>query len=59
MSAHTHVILVGFVMMMILGGRERTRAEHEAMLGGEGYELVRDTALDAVLPWRILEFQRV
>ncbi len=29
------------------------------MLGGEGYELVRDTALAAVLPWRILEFQRV
>ena len=51
--------LMDLIMMMILGGRERTRAEHEAMLGGEGYELVRDTALDAVLPWRILEFQRV
>jgi SAM-dependent methyltransferase len=51
--------LMDLIMMMILGGRERTRAEHEAMLGAEGYELVRDTPLDAVLPWRILEFQRV
>jgi predicted O-methyltransferase YrrM len=51
--------LMDLIMMMILGGRERTRAEHEAMLGPEGYELVRDTPLDAVLPWRILEFQRV
>ena len=51
--------LMDLIMMMALGGRERTRAEHEALLGPEGYELVRDTALAAVLPWRILEFQRV
>jgi predicted O-methyltransferase YrrM len=51
--------LMDLIMMMALGGRERTRAEHEALLRPEGYELVRDTALAAVLPWRILEFQRV
>jgi SAM-dependent methyltransferase len=51
--------LMDLIMMMVLGGRERTRAEHEALLRPEGYELVRDTALAAVLPWRILEFQRV
>jgi SAM-dependent methyltransferase len=51
--------LMDLIMMMALGGRERTRAEHEALLRPEGYELVRETALAAVLPWRILEFQRV
>jgi SAM-dependent methyltransferase len=51
--------LLDLIMMMALGGRERTRAEHEAMLRSEGYQLVRDTPLAAVLPWRILEFQRV
>jgi hypothetical protein len=29
------------IMMMVLGGRERTRARHEAMLPPEGCELVR------------------
>lgn len=43
----------------LLSGRERTRAEHEALLGPEGYELVRDTPVAAVLPWRVLEFQPV
>ena len=51
--------LMDLIMMMALGGRERTCAEHEAVLRPEGYELVRDTPLAAVLPWRILEFQRV
>jgi len=51
--------LMDLIMMMVLGGRERTRAEHEAMLGPEGYELVRETPLTAVLPWRILEFRHV
>jgi hypothetical protein len=46
------------IMMMLLGGRERTRAEHEALLGPEGYTLVRDTPLTEVLPWRVLEFER-
>ena len=51
--------LMDLIMMMALGGRERTRAEHEALLGPEGYTLVRDTPLAAVLPWRVLEFQHV
>ena len=50
--------LMDLIMMMVLGGRERTRAEHEALLGPEGYTLVRDTPLTEVLPWRVLEFER-
>jgi hypothetical protein len=46
------------LIMMVLGGRERTRDEHEALLGPEGYTLVRDTPLTEVLPWRVLEFER-
>lgn len=51
--------LMDLIMMMVLGGRERTRAEHQALLGPEGYELVRDTALPGVMPYRVLEFQHV
>lgn len=29
------------------------------LLGPAGYELVRDTPVAAVLPWRVLEFQHV
>ena len=50
--------LMDLTMMLALGGQERTRAEHEALLGPAGYSLVRDTPLTDVLPWRILEFQR-
>ena len=50
--------LMDLIMMMVLGGRERTRAEHEALLRPEGYTLVRDTLLTEVLPWRVLEFER-
>ena len=50
--------LMDLIMMMVLGGRERTRAEHEALLGPVGYTLVRDTPLTDVLPWRVLEFER-
>ena len=49
--------LLDLIMLTSLGGRERTRAQHEALLGPCGYRLVRDTPLDRVLPWRILEFQ--
>ena len=49
--------LMDLIMMMVLGGRERTRAEHEALLHPEGYTLVRDTLLTEVLPWRVLEFE--
>jgi hypothetical protein len=50
--------LMDLIMMMLLGGRERTRPEREALLGPEGYTLVRDTPLTEVLPWRVLEFER-
>ena len=45
-------------MMMAAGGRERTPALRGALIEPVGYQLVRDTALTAVLPWRLLEFQR-
>lgn len=50
--------VMDLIMLMALGGRERTRAEHEAIFSSAGYTLVRDTPLDKVLPWRILEFTR-
>jgi hypothetical protein len=50
--------VMDLIMLMALGGRERTRAEHEALIGSLGYSLVRDTPLTDVMPWRILEFQR-
>jgi nucleotide-binding universal stress UspA family protein len=46
------------IMMLAVGGRERTRAEHEALLGSVGYTLVRETPVTEVLPWRVLEFER-
>jgi hypothetical protein len=49
--------VMDLIMLTTLGGRERTRAQHEALLAQCGYALVRDTPLDRVLPWRILEFQ--
>ena len=49
--------LMDLIMLTTLGGRERTRAQHEELMAGEGYRLVRDTPLARVLPWRILEFQ--
>jgi hypothetical protein len=50
--------LMDLIMLVVVGGRERTRAEHEALLGPVGYTLVGDTSLTEVLPWRILEFER-
>jgi SAM-dependent methyltransferase len=50
--------LMDLIMMLALGGRERTRAEHEALLGPAGYTLVRETPVTDVLPWRVLEFER-
>jgi SAM-dependent methyltransferase len=49
--------VMDLIMLTTLGGRERTRAQHEALMAQEGYHLVRDTPLARVLPWRILEFQ--
>ena len=50
--------LMDLIMMLALGGRERTRAEHEALIGPAGYTLVRETPVTDVLPWRVLEFER-
>jgi C-methyltransferase len=49
--------IMDLIMLTTLGGRERTRAQHEALMAQAGYHLVRDTSLAQVLPWRILEFQ--
>lgn len=50
--------LMDLIMMLVVGGRERTRAGHEAIIGSAGYHLVRDTPVTDVLPWRVLEFER-
>jgi hypothetical protein len=50
--------VMDLIMLTTLGGRERTRAQHEALLATAGYTLVRDTPLARVLPWRILEFRQ-
>jgi hypothetical protein len=50
--------LMNLIMMVVVGGRERTRAEHEALAGPAGYTLARETSLTGVLPWRVLEFER-
>jgi hypothetical protein len=50
--------LMDLIMMLALGGRERTRAEHEALIGPAGYALVRETPVTDVLPWQVLEFER-
>jgi hypothetical protein len=47
--------LMDLIMMILGGGRERTMAEHEALMGSSGYSLVRTTPLTA-MPWRVLEF---
>jgi hypothetical protein len=49
--------IMDLIMLTTLGGRERTPAQHEALMAEEGYTLVRDTPLARVLPWRILEFR--
>ena len=49
--------IMDLIMLTTLGGRDRTRAQHEALMAEEDYRLVRDTPLARVLPWRILEFQ--
>jgi hypothetical protein len=50
--------LMDLIMLMVVGGRERTRPEHEALMASAGYTLARDTPLEGVLPWHALEFQR-
>jgi O-methyltransferase domain len=50
--------LMDLIMLTTVGGRERTRAQHEALMAESGYALARDTPLAGVLPYRVLEFQR-
>ena len=50
--------LMDLIMMMAVGGRERTLAQLRALIEPAGYQLARDTALTEILPWRLLEFQR-
>src|SRR6266705_603046 len=42
--------LMDLIMLTAVGGRERTRAQHEALMAEAGYALVRDTHLARVLP---------
>ena len=49
--------IMDLIMLTTVGGRERTRTQHEELMAEEGYHLARDTPLARVLPWRILEFQ--
>lgn len=47
------------LMMMVAGiGRERSRAQHEALMADAGYRFVRDVPVTGRLPWHILEFRR-
>jgi hypothetical protein len=46
------------MMLMLVGGRERTREQHQSLLGPVGYTFVSDTAVTDVLPWHVLEFTR-
>jgi hypothetical protein len=50
--------VMDLIMLTTVGGRERTPAQHEALMTEAGYTLVRDTPLARVLPWRILEFRQ-
>ena len=51
------VHLMDLIMLTSLAGRERTGDQLAALMGSCGYALVRDTPMDRILPWRILEFQ--
>lgn len=54
-SAH----LLDVLVMLATEGRERTREQHEALLGSAGYRLTRDIPLSrGFLPWHILESRR-
>jgi hypothetical protein len=40
-------------MLAVVGGRERTRAEYEALLGKAGFEVAR--VIPLALPWSLVE----
>jgi predicted O-methyltransferase YrrM len=54
--------LMDILMMTLLGGRERTRDQHQALIEPAGYTLARGVPLHAGRgaqpPWQILEFRR-
>jgi hypothetical protein len=55
--------LMDILMMVLLGGRERTREEHQALIELAGYTFTREVPLYAGSPagqppWRVLEFRR-
>lgn len=52
--AHTMDLL----MMVVEGGRERTLEELQSLMAAEGYTFARDTPVEDVLPWHIVELRR-
>jgi hypothetical protein len=52
--------LMDILMMVLVGGRERTREQHQALIEPAGYTLAREIPLqagrDGQPPWRVLEF---
>ncbi len=52
------VHLLDLLMLMAVGGRERSRVQHASLLEAAGYTFVRDTPVTDVLPWHVLEFRR-
>ena len=53
--------LMDLLMMMVMGGRERTITELESLMAAEGYELGRDVPLGDSpewRPWHVVEFLR-
>ena len=50
--------LMDLLMLMLVGGRERTREQHQSLLGPVGYTFVSDTRVTDALPWHVLEFRR-
>ena len=53
--------LMDLLMMMVMGGRERSLADLRSLMAAEGYELARDVPLGdspAWQPWHVVEFLR-
>lgn len=56
--------LMDMLMMTLVGGEERTREEHQALIEPAGYAFTRDVPLTlggsgTRAPWRVLEFRRI
>jgi len=52
--------LMDLLMMMVMGGRERTLAELRSLMASEGYDFARDVPLGgspAWRPWHVVEFR--